>query len=65
MIWIVQNGKWCFCSIPNNPSIEIIPIRYEGLGQWISLQAKYFSTVDYSKIKYSAKNAIQGNRVVM
>lgn len=53
------NGKGLFHSDPNNPGVEIVPILHEESGQWISFQAKYFSTIDYSQIKHSAEKAIQ------
>lgn len=52
-------GKGLFHSDPNNPGIEIVPILHKESGQWISFQAKYFDTVDYSQIKHSAEKTIQ------
>lgn len=52
-------GKGLFHSDPNNPGIEIVPILHEESGQRISFQAKYFSAIDYSQIKHSAKKTIQ------
>lgn len=48
-----------FQSNPNNPGIEIEPIFHEGSGKWISFQAKYFTTVDYSQIRHSAEKTIK------
>lgn len=54
-------GKGLFHSDPNNPGIEIVPILHEESGQWISFQAKFFSSLKnaYSQIKDSAKQAIK------
>ena len=48
-----------FQSNPNNPGIEIEPVFHEGSGKWISFQAKYFTTVDYSQIRHSAEKTIK------
>lgn len=53
------DGKGLFHSDPNNPGIEIVPIFHEESGKWISFQAKYFDTIDYSQIKHSTEKAIQ------
>ena len=53
------NGKGLFHSDPNNPGIEIVPVFHKESGQWISFQAKYFNTVDYSQIKHSVEKTIQ------
>lgn len=52
-------GKALFHSNPNNPGIEIAPILHKKSGKRISYQAKYFSTIDYSQIKHSARKSIQ------
>ena len=53
------NGQGLFHSDPNNPGIEIIPVLHQESGRKISFQAKYFTSIDYSQIKHSAKKAIQ------
>lgn len=54
-------GKGIFHSDPNNPGIEIVPILREESGEWISFQAKYFTSLEnaYSQIKHSAEKAIR------
>lgn len=56
---IFFGGRAIFQSNPNNPGIEIEPVFHKNSGKWISFQAKYFTTVDYSQIRHSAEKAIR------
>ena len=49
------DGKALFHSDPNNPGVEILPILHKETGKYISFQAKYFSSIDYSQIMGSAQ----------
>ena len=51
--------KALFHSNPNNPGVEIEPIIEPKGGKRISFQAKYFTKVNYQKIKRSVENTIK------
>ena len=46
-------------SNPNNPGVEILPVKQKETGKRISFQAKYFTTMDYDQIKQSAEMTIK------
>lgn len=45
-------------SAPNNPGIEVEPVLEKNTGERISFQAKYFSTMNYNKIRESMLTTI-------
>ncbi len=53
------DGKAIMHSNPNNPGIEILPIKEVSSNKRISFQSKYLSTNDYAQIKYSAIKTIE------
>ncbi|NBA01558.1 hypothetical protein GTU75_05365 [Erysipelothrix rhusiopathiae] len=53
------DGKAIMHSNPNNPGIEILPIKEVSSNKRISFQSKYLSTNDYAQIKHSAIKTIE------
>lgn len=52
------DGKALLHSDPNNPGVEVVPVRHSESEKRISFQAKYFSAMDYEQIKHSARTAV-------
>lgn len=52
------DGKEILHSNPNNPGIEVIPVKEPVNSKKISFQAKYFDNIDYSQILHSCKMAV-------